>query len=54
MIEAQQRLIETDRSGRHLVNFRGDKAGAAARRIVKRKLAAQQEQAPEPEADAAA
>jgi len=39
MLEAQQRNIETDPSQSPLVNFEGDKAGVAARRIVQQKLA---------------
>ncbi len=38
IIEAQQKRITSDRSKRPLVSFLGDKAGAAARRIVSRKL----------------
>jgi phenylpropionate dioxygenase-like ring-hydroxylating dioxygenase large terminal subunit len=38
IIEAQQRMISSDRSNKPLVSFLGDRAGAAARRIVARKL----------------
>ena len=38
MIEAQQRMIDTDRSGSNLFVFRGDRGGMAARRIISRKL----------------
>src|SRR6185295_16744770 len=39
IIEIQQRIIDGDTSGTPLVSLEGDKAGAAARRIVARKLA---------------
>jgi vanillate monooxygenase len=39
IIEIQQRMIDGDGSGTPLVSLEGDKAGAAARRIVARKLA---------------
>lgn len=38
IIEAQQERIETDRSGVPLASFGIDRAGAAARRIIERKL----------------
>lgn len=38
VIEAQQKRIETERTGAALVNFRGDRGGVAARRIVAKKL----------------
>ena len=38
MIEAQQRTMATDPNGGKLVNFRGDLASQAARRIMDRKL----------------
>ena len=39
IIEIQQRMIDSDTSGAPLASLEGDKAGAAARRIVARKLA---------------
>jgi phenylpropionate dioxygenase-like ring-hydroxylating dioxygenase large terminal subunit len=41
VLEAQQRAIDLDESGEPLVNFRDDRAGLAARRIVARLLAEQ-------------
>ncbi len=38
VIEAQQQRIETERTGAALVNFRGDRGGVAARRVVSKKL----------------
>jgi vanillate O-demethylase monooxygenase subunit len=38
IIAAQQRRIDSDRDGRSLVNFGGDRGGVSARRIVARKL----------------
>jgi phenylpropionate dioxygenase-like ring-hydroxylating dioxygenase large terminal subunit len=38
ILEAQQNSIDRDRSGAPLVNFRGDRGGAAARRIIATKL----------------
>ena len=38
MIEGQQRMIDSDLSGRPLAVFRGDRGGTAARRVVARKL----------------
>jgi vanillate O-demethylase monooxygenase subunit len=38
VIEAQQRIISIDNGAHQLVNFRGDRGGAAARRIVARML----------------
>ena len=39
---AQQQAIDLDRSGEPLVNFRDDRAGLAARRILARLLAQQE------------
>jgi phenylpropionate dioxygenase-like ring-hydroxylating dioxygenase large terminal subunit len=47
MLEAQQRNIESDPAARPLVNFEGDRAGAAARRIVANKLAGEDARAAE-------
>lgn len=41
VLEAQQQAIDTDDSGAPLVNFRDDRAGLAARRIIARLLAEQ-------------
>src|SRR5262249_5855028 len=38
MVEAQQRLIDSDPSGTPLVSLAFDRAALAARRIIKRKL----------------
>lgn len=38
MIEAQQRMISSDRSGSPLFVFHGDRGGMAARRIISRKM----------------
>ena len=38
MVEAQQRLIDSDSSGTPLVSLAFDRAALAARRIIKRKL----------------
>src|SRR5262249_38101952 len=38
IVEAQQRLIDSDPSGTALVSLAFDRAGLAARRIIKRKL----------------
>jgi len=38
IVEAQQRLIDSDPSGLPLVSLAFDRAGLAARRIIKRKL----------------
>ncbi|OGA12032.1 MAG: hypothetical protein A3D95_05995 [Betaproteobacteria bacterium RIFCSPHIGHO2_12_FULL_69_13] len=45
LIEAQQRMIESDASGRSLVGFREDQAGLAARRIIARMLEEQSQRA---------
>ncbi|HXE15872.1 MAG TPA: aromatic ring-hydroxylating dioxygenase subunit alpha [Stellaceae bacterium] len=42
VLEAQQRAIDRDASGAPLVNFRDDRAGVAARRIIARLLAEQE------------
>jgi phenylpropionate dioxygenase-like ring-hydroxylating dioxygenase large terminal subunit len=42
VLEAQQRAIDLDASGEPLVNFRDDRAGVAARRIVARLLSEQE------------
>ena len=39
VIEAQQRMIDSDPAGGVLANLEGDEACAAARRILARKLA---------------
>src|SRR5262249_61747334 len=41
IVEAQQRLIDSDPSGTPLVSLAFDRAGLAARRIIKRKLEAE-------------
>jgi len=41
MIEAQQRMIDSDPAQAPLVNFRGDRGGVAARRIMMQKFAAE-------------
>jgi vanillate O-demethylase monooxygenase subunit len=45
VIEQQQRMIEMAPPGAALVNFRGDGGGVAARRVVRRKLDAQNQSA---------
>ena len=41
IVEAQQRLIDSDPAGTPLVSLAFDRAGLAARRIIKRKLEAE-------------
>ena len=41
VVEIQQKMIDSDRSGTPLNSFPADKAGAAARRLISQRLAAE-------------
>jgi phenylpropionate dioxygenase-like ring-hydroxylating dioxygenase large terminal subunit len=45
MVEMQQALIDSDPSGAPLVSLAFDRAGVAARRIIRRKLEEEEEEA---------